>query len=56
MKRTLDYGRPTKIASIVTDDGGRANLLNDYFSSICDDDNGNLPPIDRVVPDDILTL
>jgi hypothetical protein len=38
--------------NIVTDDGGRANLLNDYFSSVCDDDDGNLPPIDRVVPDD----
>jgi hypothetical protein len=27
---------------IVTDDGGRANLLNDYFSSVCDDDDGNI--------------
>ena len=37
---------------IITDDAERADLLNEYFSSVCVNDNGLLPPIHRRVPDD----
>jgi hypothetical protein len=37
--------------NVVIDDGQRANLLNNYFSSVCTADDGNKPSICRVVPD-----
>ena len=37
---------------VVTSDIDRANLLNDYFTSMCTDDDGNKPPFERIVPDD----
>ena len=37
----------------VFDDGQRANLLNNYFSSVCTADDGNTPSITRVVPDGV---
>ena len=38
--------------NVVTSDIDRANLLNDYFTSMCTDDDGNKPPFERIVPDD----
>jgi len=37
---------------IVTSDIDRANLLNDYFASMCTTDDGSKPAFDRVVEDD----
>jgi len=37
---------------IVTGDAERANLLNDYFTSMCTNDDGTAPVFDRVVPQD----
>jgi len=36
---------------VITDDSERANLLNDYFVSMCPSDNGIIPDLDRVVPE-----
>jgi len=36
---------------VITDDGDRANLLNDYFAFMCTSDNGIIPDLDRVVPE-----
>jgi len=35
---------------LIIDDGDRANLLNDYFASMCTSDNGLIPDLDCVVP------
>ena len=37
---------------IVTSDNDRANLLNDYFASVCTIDDDSKPAFDRVVEDD----
>ena len=37
--------------NVITDDSERANLLNDYFVSMCTSDNGIIPDLDRVVPE-----
>jgi len=34
---------------VITDDGDRANLLNDYFAFMCTSDNGIIPDLNRVV-------
>ena len=39
-----------KDGHIITDDAERANLLNNYFASICVDDDGS---IERVMPDEV---
>jgi len=36
---------------VITDDIERAILLNDYFVSMCTNDNGIIPDLDRVVPE-----
>ena len=36
---------------LITDDGDRANLLNDDFASIDTSDNGIIPDLERVVPE-----
>ena len=36
---------------LITDDGDRANLLNDYFASMGTSDNGIIPDLERVVPE-----
>jgi len=36
---------------LITDDGDHANLLNDYFASMYTSDNGIIPDLDRVVPE-----
>ena len=45
---------------VMTDDLERANLLNAYFTSMCTDDNGTSPTVDRVaglpVDSDIETI
>jgi hypothetical protein len=38
---------------VVIDDGQRANLLNSYFSSVCTIDDGNMPPVSRVVQESV---
>jgi len=30
---------------LVTDNAAKANLLNDYFASVCTDDNGRMPSV-----------
>ena len=35
---------------VITSDADRANLLNDYFASVCTADNGDNPHFERVVP------
>jgi len=37
---------------ILAGDAERADVLNEYFSSVCVNDNGLLPPIRRRVSDD----
>jgi len=37
----------------VTQDLTKANILNDYFASVCINDNCKLPPFPRQVPDDV---
>jgi len=34
----------------ITHDISKANLLNEYFASVCTNDDGNLPPFSRQVP------
>jgi hypothetical protein len=46
-------GLRDKTGMIVTDDCARANLLNDFFSSVCTRDNGVLPSLARKAPDDV---
>ena len=36
----------------ITSDADCANLLNDYFTSVCTNDNGIIPPFPRAVPPD----
>ena len=38
---------------LVTGDEQRADMLNTYFSSVCKNDNGNLPNIDKRVDDNV---
>jgi len=38
-------------SDVITDDIERANLLNDYFVSMCTSDNGIIPDLDRFVPE-----
>ena len=38
---------------VVIDDGQRADLLNSYFSSVCTIDDGNMPPVSRVVQESV---
>jgi len=38
---------------VIVSDAERANLLNDYFSSVCITDNGIMPVIERSVPDNV---
>ena len=37
----------------VSSDEQRANMWNKYFSSVCTEDNGTSPSIDRAVPDGV---
>jgi len=37
--------------NVITDESERANLLNDYFDSMCTSDNGIIPDLDLVVPE-----
>ena len=37
----------------MTQDLTKANILNDYFTSVCINDNCKLPPFPRKVPDDV---
>jgi len=36
--------------NVITRDTDHANLLNDYFTSVCTGDNGINPPFQRAVP------
>ena len=38
---------------VIISDAERANLLNDYFSSVCTTNNGIMPVIERSVPDNV---
>ena len=38
--------------NVLTGDTERANILNDYFTSMCTEDNGVVPVIDHIVPND----
>ena len=40
--------------SLVTNDTDKAEVLNNYFASVCTTDDGCLPNFDRVVPEDTL--
>lgn len=39
------------VGNVVANDTDRANLLNNYFCSVCNEDDGLRPPFDRRVPD-----
>jgi hypothetical protein len=42
----------TDSGDVITGDAERANLLNDYFASVCTKDNGTLPAFSHRVPND----
>ena len=43
--------RSRKGKTVLVSDDERANLLNDYFGTVCAPDNGIIPAIERFVPD-----
>jgi hypothetical protein len=38
---------------LVTDDNAKANVLNEFFASVCTADNGSTPSVRHVVPPDV---
>ena len=39
--------------SPVTNDMEKANLFNNYFGSVCTTDNGDIPAVNKIVPDNV---
>ena len=39
--------------SPVTNDKEKANLFNNYYGSVCTTDNGDIPTVNKIVPDNV---
>jgi hypothetical protein len=50
-KKGVGALRSRKGKTVLVSDDERANLLNDYFGTVCAPDNGIIPAIERFVPD-----
>ena len=58
VNKRLSNGRGTGTlidasSSPVTNDKEKANLFNNYFGSVCTTDNGDIPAVNKIVPDNV---